>query len=32
MDTTFNAITCDSDTSTNDMVSVFATREQRIVR
>ena len=29
MDTTFNAITCDSDTSTNDMVSVFATREAK---
>ena len=25
METTFNAITCDSDTSTNDMVSIFAT-------
>ena len=23
--TTFNAITCDSDTSTNDMVSIFST-------
>jgi len=25
IDTTFNAITCDGDTSTNDMVSIFAT-------
>ena len=24
---TFNAITCDGDTSTNDMVSIFATGE-----
>ena len=23
IDTTFNAITCDGDTSTNDMVSIF---------
>ena len=27
--TTFNAITCDSDTSTNDMVSIFATSKAR---
>merc|ERR1712127_812276 len=25
IDTTFNAITCDGDTSTNDMVSIFST-------
>jgi len=27
--TTFNAITCDSDTSTNDMVSIFATSKAK---
>ena len=27
IDTTFNAITCDGDTSTNDMVSMFSTRK-----
>ncbi len=27
--TTFNAITCDSDTSTNDMVTIFATSKAR---
>ncbi|MDC1344127.1 bifunctional glutamate N-acetyltransferase/amino-acid acetyltransferase ArgJ [Pelagibacteraceae bacterium] len=27
IDTTFNAITCDGDTSTNDMVSIFSTRK-----
>ncbi len=27
IETTFNAITCDGDTSTNDMVSIFATRK-----
>ena len=26
---TFNAITCDGDTSTNDMVSIFATGESK---
>ncbi len=26
IETTFNSITCDSDTSTNDMVSIFSTR------
>ena len=25
IETTFNAITCDGDTSTNDMVSIFST-------
>jgi glutamate N-acetyltransferase/amino-acid N-acetyltransferase len=29
IDTTFNAITCDGDTSTNDMVSIFSTRKVR---
>ena len=29
IDTTFNAITCDGDTSTNDMVSIFATKKTR---
>ena len=29
METTFNAITCDGDTSTNDMVSIFATGEAK---
>ncbi len=29
MPTTFNAITCDGDTSTNDMVSVFATGKSK---
>ena len=27
--TTFNAITCDSDTSTNDMISIFSTAQTR---
>ena len=27
IDTTFNAITCDGDTSTNDMVTIFSTRK-----
>ena len=27
IETTFNAITCDGDTSTNDMVSIFSTRK-----
>ena len=27
IETTFNAISCDGDTSTNDMVSIFATNE-----
>ena len=27
IDTTFNAISCDGDTSTNDMVAIFATGE-----
>ena len=30
IDTTFNAITCDGDTSTNDMVSIFSTRAIKI--
>ena len=25
VETTFNAITCDGDTSTNDMISIFST-------
>ncbi len=29
IDTTFNAITCDGDTSTNDMVSIFSTAKTR---
>tara|TARA_B100000787_G_scaffold111798_1_gene83185 strand:+ start:1768 stop:3069 length:1302 start_codon:yes stop_codon:yes gene_type:complete len=29
IDTTFNAITCDGDTSTNDMVSIFSTGKVR---
>ncbi len=29
IDTTFNAITCDSDTSTNDMVSIFSTGKSK---
>jgi glutamate N-acetyltransferase/amino-acid N-acetyltransferase len=29
IETTFNAITCDGDTSTNDMVSIFSTGEAR---
>ena len=29
IDTTFNAITCDGDTSTNDMVSIFSTGKAR---
>ena len=29
IETTFNAITCDSDTSTNDMVSIFSTGKAR---
>ena len=29
IETTFNAITCDSDTSTNDMVSIFSTGKVR---
>ena len=29
IETTFNAITCDGDTSTNDMVSVFATGKKK---
>jgi glutamate N-acetyltransferase/amino-acid N-acetyltransferase len=29
IDTTFNAITCDGDTSTNDMLSIFSTRKVR---
>ena len=27
IETTFNAISCDGDTSTNDMVSIFATNK-----
>ncbi|MDA7552223.1 bifunctional glutamate N-acetyltransferase/amino-acid acetyltransferase ArgJ [Candidatus Pelagibacter sp.] len=30
--TTFNAITCDGDTSTNDMVSIFSTRKVKHVK
>ena len=29
IETTFNAISCDGDTSTNDMVSIFATRKAK---
>jgi len=29
IETTFNAISCDSDTSTNDMVTLFATRKSK---
>ena len=29
IETTFNAITCDGDTSTNDMVSIFATKKAK---
>ncbi len=32
IETTFNAITCDGDTSTNDMVSIFATKKAKHVR
>ena len=29
IETTFNAITCDSDTSTNDMISIFSTSKKK---
>ena len=29
IDTTFNAISCDGDTSTNDMVSIFSTGQSK---
>ena len=32
IETTFNAISCDGDTSTNDMVSVFATKKVKHVK
>ena len=32
IETTFNAITCDGDTSTNDMVSIFATRKAKNIK
>ena len=32
IETTFNAISCDGDTSTNDMVSIFATKKPNIQR
>ena len=31
IENTFNAISCDSDTSTNDMVSIFSTGKQKIL-
>jgi len=30
IETTFNAISCDGDTSTNDMVTIFSTRKKKI--